>query len=329
MITNLRIENFKSVKNLDIDCRKLNVFVGEPNVGKSNILETLGLCSWVSYHDAGSLNDFIRFGSISNLFLDDATENPVGVHLTSAAGACGVELFSDKSFFSGRARQNGKEYARFRFDNEKLISFERSPQTPDSTSRVKFYRFGTCDEFSSPVTDFLMPPCGNNFAALLKAREDLREAVEEIFRPYRMRLILNPAERRLEVSRQVRGKSTVYPFALIADTLQRMAFYLAAVLSNENSTIVFEEPESHAFPYYTKQLAEMIALDDKKNQFFITTHNQYFLQPLVEKASLKDLAVFIVHCVNDETRVKALSAPEIEEIMEIDLFSNLERYLTK
>lgn len=41
MIGNLGIRNFKSIKDLDLDCRRVNLFIGEPNTGKSNILEVL------------------------------------------------------------------------------------------------------------------------------------------------------------------------------------------------------------------------------------------------------------------------------------------------
>ena len=46
MITKLSIANFKSIRQLDIDCKKINLFIGEPNTGKSNILEALALLSW-------------------------------------------------------------------------------------------------------------------------------------------------------------------------------------------------------------------------------------------------------------------------------------------
>ncbi|MEP7169716.1 MAG: AAA family ATPase, partial [Bacteroidota bacterium] len=39
----LKIHNFKSVKKLDIPCNRINIFIGKPNVGKSNILEALSL----------------------------------------------------------------------------------------------------------------------------------------------------------------------------------------------------------------------------------------------------------------------------------------------
>ena len=48
MIKNLEIKNFKSIKHLKLDCKRINLFIGEPNTGKSNILETLGILSHLS-----------------------------------------------------------------------------------------------------------------------------------------------------------------------------------------------------------------------------------------------------------------------------------------
>lgn len=45
MINNLRISNFKSIKDVAFPCKKLNVFIGEPNSGKSNIIEAIALKS--------------------------------------------------------------------------------------------------------------------------------------------------------------------------------------------------------------------------------------------------------------------------------------------
>jgi AAA15 family ATPase/GTPase len=48
-IKTIEIKNFKSIRHQKIeDCRRVNVFIGYPNVGKSNILEALGLYSILS-----------------------------------------------------------------------------------------------------------------------------------------------------------------------------------------------------------------------------------------------------------------------------------------
>lgn len=50
MLTNLHIENFKSIHNLDIELGKINVFIGENGCGKSNILEAVALASAADEH---------------------------------------------------------------------------------------------------------------------------------------------------------------------------------------------------------------------------------------------------------------------------------------
>jgi AAA15 family ATPase/GTPase len=42
-MNNLEISNFKLIKHLGLDCKRINLFIGEPNTGKSNILEALGI----------------------------------------------------------------------------------------------------------------------------------------------------------------------------------------------------------------------------------------------------------------------------------------------
>ena len=42
----VKIHNFKSIAGLKLeDCRRINLFIGYPNVGKSNVLEALSLFS--------------------------------------------------------------------------------------------------------------------------------------------------------------------------------------------------------------------------------------------------------------------------------------------
>ena len=43
MIKSLDVKNFKSIKHLQLNCEKVNVFIGKPNTGKSNILESIGI----------------------------------------------------------------------------------------------------------------------------------------------------------------------------------------------------------------------------------------------------------------------------------------------
>ena len=66
----------------------------------------------------------------------------------------------------------------------------------------------------------------------------------------------------------------------------------------------------------------------KDNQFFIATHSPFILNDLVENAK-EELAVFIVHYENYETKLRQLSGEELHDIFQngIDLFTNSESFV--
>jgi len=66
VIEKLKIKTFRSIGDLEIDCRRVNVFIGEPNIGKSNILEVIGLLSHVVY---GSICRFCSDGKLVRFIL--------------------------------------------------------------------------------------------------------------------------------------------------------------------------------------------------------------------------------------------------------------------
>ncbi|MFH0847859.1 MAG: AAA family ATPase [Chloroflexota bacterium] len=322
MINKLTINNFKSIKSLGLDCKRLNLFIGEPNVGKSNILEALGFFSWVFYHNYGELGEFVRFERVSNLFYDETIADNLSIGIDNSILTLGFK----NGNFSGMASQEKEWAANFQGDYRNLSLGGYSAHFKDGQGDVKFYRFAIRQLFKRLESEFLLPPSGENLLSLLMTHKDMRTEANQIFVPYGLRLILKPQENRIEVRKQLEDVDISYPYSIVSDTLQRMVFYICAILSNKNSTLVFEEPEAHAFPFYTKQMAEMIAMDDG-NQYFISTHNPYFLGPIIEKSKKADIAVFIVYFDNYQTKVRPLEAGEIEEIMEIDVFSNLDRYL--
>ena len=45
MIRKLEIARFKSIREVSLNCRRVNVFVGPPDTGKTNILEALYMLS--------------------------------------------------------------------------------------------------------------------------------------------------------------------------------------------------------------------------------------------------------------------------------------------
>ena len=78
ILKKVKIENFKSIKHLKLECKRVNVFIGEPNTGKSNIIEAIvGLPSSVSYEF--KLQDAVRFERISDLFYDEIIDKEIKI----------------------------------------------------------------------------------------------------------------------------------------------------------------------------------------------------------------------------------------------------------
>ena len=321
MIETLEVKNFKSVKHLKLNCKRINVFIGEPNAGKSNILETLGIFSFGCYglkHGA-PLSDFVRFERMSNLFYDEDLDNEVEIKFEDNI----LEIKFDKERFRGECIENGK--AGFHFDYD--YTGKGSASHSNYSSPFKFYRFAISTVFPLKEASFLLPPSGGNLLSLLVTHKELKSLASQVFSPFGFKLVFEPQENKIKVLKQYEDVFISYPYSLVSDTLQRLVFYLTAIDSNKDSILAFEEPEAHAFPYYTKYLAEVIALDKNNNQYFISTHNPAFLLSILEKSIKEEIGVFITYMEDYQTKVKALSAKQLEEAMEIDVFFNIEKFL--
>lgn len=321
MIKNLEVKNFKSLKHLELECKRVNIFIGKPNTGKSNILESVGIFS-TPY---GKLADFIRLENMTNLFYDQNLEEKV--EIIADDKYCEIKFENGVFVVAGEDKEKKLFNFNFKYDYSGYIS---SASPPSGTSPFKFYRFVVMSTFPMRDSNFLMPPRGENLLSILLTNKALRKTVSDIFSEFGLRIVLKPQENKIEVQREVEDVIISYPYSLVSDTLQRVVFHLAAIETNKDSVIIFEEPESHAFPYYTKFIAERIALD-KTNQYFIATHNPYFLLSVLEKTPKDDIGIFITYYKDYQTKVRPITTKEMPKILDLDasIFFNLDQFLEK
>ena len=326
MIKQLNIKNFKSIKDLTISCKKLNVFIGEPNGGKSNIIEALSLQS----QNAMGLElnkQMFRYKTIGDLFCDFNINVPIEVNTGDRSTQLKYAI-----------RDNGAPENQFHF----LLDAQNEKERPTEISHegkvgntgnmgnttVHFYEYKRLSGFLNTYTPHLYVPNGDNLPSLLLSNPNFKKWVSDFLKSKNLSLTLKPAENEILVSKIVDEVIYSYNYSSLSETLQRIIFYTIALKSNKDSVILFDEPESNTFPFYTTYLAERIALDET-NQFFITTHNPYLLLSLIEKSKDEELNVCMVQMKNYETVVSELTSEQVSEVLDLnsDVFFNFDKIL--
>lgn len=320
MVKHISIENFKSIKHLEFEAKRVNIFIGEPNTGKSNILEALG-----SFTPDGELKDKIRFKKQDDIFHDNEVANKIRI--------IADELFSEFLHKNNNPIQhevlkkitNDEEnlyntITRKRDGNFVVLSADSNP--------FRYYLFKHLESYSVEEKTYLLPVYGQNLFSILRMHKQIREMVAELLLQKGYRLNLRVNEKEIEIMREDNGVFISYPYQTLSDTLQRIIFYTAAIESNKNAVLLFEEPEANTFPFYTKELGERIAYDEA-NQYFIITHNPYFLMALVEKTPTIDLNVFITYMDDYQTKVHRIADEELSEVVDLNtsIFFNLDKFL--
>lgn len=317
------ISNFKSLKLLTLsDCRRINVFIGRPNVGKSNILEALALFDvpYMVNSSGKSLRNLVRIENTADLFHNGNSSAPATVTTD-----CSLIQVS-------RATNNGisvdidtkGETVKYLFSQSLTLTTKKDPAAlPDILAYFFQKRFSP----ESSNVGFLLPPSGGNLMETVASLPELKSNLAELFHGYGLKMMFDSGSQEIKAMRENGLDMFLVPFNSLADSLQRLIFYKAAIESNRNKVICFEEPEAHTFPPYITNVVNDI-MAGKSNQYFITTHSPYVLGSLLESAG-DDLAVYVVDMRNGETVIHRLSDPQLQEAYDngIDIFYNLETYL--
>jgi AAA15 family ATPase/GTPase len=352
-IKTLEIKNFKSIKHLQpLDCKRVNVIIGKPNVGKSNILEALSLLGSTYSMDKKFMSEFIRYEDVTNLFYDNDITNPIHIKTDNLncslfsfdfshqfyylLGKEWVKLFENSSNWSDLSnigddilkKLNNEIWAfkQIQFEGESSNASGRG-MSNNSPNPFKTYIFNDKVKFDQNSNGYLLPPYGKNLYVTLKKEEALIEQISKIFEEYGLKFLFVPKTKEFKVEKIIDRVAFEYPYSSTADTLRRLLFHLTAIESNKDSILILEEPESHSFPGYIWQLANRIAIDDD-NQYFIATHSPYILETLMQELGDDDLNIWITYFEHYETKVHPLSKNELQEMYDLggDIFFNMDKF---
>jgi AAA15 family ATPase/GTPase len=355
---NLEIFNFKSIKHIEFDTSRINVFIGTPNSGKSNLIEALTLFNIIqNKSDRAKEGTKIRYNSLDNLFYDRNLSNDIQINfrgnqafLFYHRGSNGFlqivnplpnflkikdsikETFSLAEIQAGvilPKESNGVDF------NSQIIPLDQNGSLIASgqifplysENPIRRYEFKDGIAYGDPFGAYLKTS-GENLYTIVQGNPQIHEWINSFFDEFKLEFLFDFSSKTFEIQKKERGVVYKIPFELTPDTFRRMLFHIAAIYSNNNATILLEEPESHSFPPYIKELSELIK-SDRNNTYFITTHSPYFFNSMVEDSKkISDIAFFHVYYDDYQTKIKKITQKELDNIWGngSDVFFNIDAF---
>ena len=284
------------------------------------------------------LSNFIRLENEAELFFDGNIENEI--HIKTNIANCNVRYskisgldLGEKSIGWAKIRkllieiQNTVNDKKLQFTLDEKLNIKSSSKI-DVEFPVKRYLFVSNTKNKKSNIPFLIPPFGINLLNVIELNKKLKNELINIFSEYGLNIVFDKASQSLKILKKNRESDLfLIPYNSIADTLQRIVFYKSAIASNENSILLFEEPEAHSFPSYIIHITQEI-IHSTTNQFFISTHSPYIINDFLENCR-EDLSIFSTDFKEGKTVIRQLTKDEIFEIYQygVDLFTNNESYL--
>lgn len=162
-LEHISIENFKSIKHLPIiNLNRINLFIGRPNVGKSNIMEALSLFSvpYLWENTSKKLSNLVRLETEIKLFYNGNIEKDVVI--TTNQGKCKLGynpkdgLKAEVDFFRNS----------FLYKIDDKLNVKGSSRNEYFEPPIKKYVFKPDIKYKRCHSKYLVPPFGFNLLAL-------------------------------------------------------------------------------------------------------------------------------------------------------------------
>ena len=315
-IDRLVIENYKSIKKVDLELNNLNVFIGANGAGKSNFISLFKMLnavvneklqSWVA-QNVGAEN-ILHFGLKKSKHLSvKIWFDRNGYYLNLQPKKDGSLYFEQEKFMFKTS--NGKEYIESDnsgHDESKITLHENSDVKKHIEYAIKswkIYHFHDTSDNAAvkqPVSIYdnreLEENAGNIAAFLYKLKigePNYLKRIEKYIQlvlPYFHKFILEPDAinpKMIKLSWQHKDSEKIFEVYHLSDGMLR--FICLATLLNQPKmpeVIIIDEPELGLHPYAITILSDMINKAKEKTQILLATQSV----ELINHLSLEDLII--------------------------------------
>lgn len=285
MIKTLKIHGLKSIKDVDVDCKNLNIYAGTNSSGKSTILQSLLIFSQMFDSSAdlnGPLISLGDFREVKSSFVKDG----IRISLTNDKGlSASVELIDDAD-----SKPKIKKY----FDSVNP-DFSSSVSYRANFFYIPFDRIGVSDMYPKNMNEMFRYglKCENAIDFLnknkqLKIADSVLLKTEDETLLSQVNYWLNFIVDASIKTEEVKGTDYVKAEYNLSDGIERRPKNMGAGISYilpmlivclsapRGSTIVIENPEIHLHPKAQSKLMDFLYfIADSGRQLFIETHSDH------------------------------------------------------
>jgi len=302
MIKKLKIKNYKSLKDIELELDKFNVLIGPNASGKSNLLDCLAFISEIaqgkvneSLAGRGRYKHVVFSGEKENieLSIDFMRDNEPSRYFISVS-EMGIDEerltiedvgVIDRHLNEIKKRLDTGELEKVTEGTWVSAIYHHSPKTREYLNSWRSYNFITSEmrKTYSARRNLILDKNGGNLAQVLlslhnerpktfdKIEDMLEQAIPQIDE------LLTPLTEDGETYVAIREKGFDSPFDYfqVSDGTLKLLAYITAITANEPKLICFEEPENFIHPRLFELLLEILKKSDK--QIILSTHSPYLV----------------------------------------------------
>jgi len=339
MLDRISIENFKSIKSLDLKLNKINILIGSNGAGKSNFINFFKLLNSINQKklqnyvgEESGANNILHHGLKNSEFLKgsitfshNTSENIYGFTLASSTE--GGLYFADESPVY-RNHYHEREYF---YEVDSTGSKESNLESKSDRTAIKFlidrlnefriYHFHDTSKtalvkqsFNIHDNEYLYGDARNLASFLFKLKiqnPDLLKKIEKTIRliaPYFDKFILKPSvynEEEIRLGWSEKGSEMIFNASHFSDGTLRMVCLITLFMQPSlPKIIVIDEPELGLHPFALTVLSDLIKkVSEKDTQVIVSTQSI----PLLENFSIDEVII-----VEKEGKESTFKRPDMD-----------------
>lgn len=338
LLNRIELKGFKSIREMELDLKSLNILIGANGSGKSNLLSFFKLLNFITSKNLqehvakyGGADKLLHYGAKRTpqmegtlYFSTDMGSNLYHMILTKASGD--TLIFTDEQVCLQRSHNNSERFS-FAGHRETLLKEDNDNTVRmilDIMEQFRFYQFHDTSENAkikqnAYVNDnlYLRSDAGNlaAYLYLLKNKHEshYRKIIATIHQiaPFFDDFILRPLksnENYINLDWNEKGSDMIFDVNQLSDGTLRMMALITLLLQPElPHLMIIDEPELGLHPYAINILASLLKGASVRTQLIVSTQSV----SLVNNFEPEDL--IIVNRMEGQSTFKRVDKSKLEE----------------